>query len=144
MKVRDILRKKGGAVETVRPGETVSVLCKRLRNARIGALIVSQDGTHMEGIVSERDVVACIAEHGARATSMTLADIMTTRVTTCSEDDNLSQIARKMTEQRFRHIPVMKGGRLTGVVSIGDIVQNRLEEVELEAGVLRDIALVSH
>lgn len=144
MKVRDILRKKGGAVETVRPGETVSALCKRLRNARIGALIVSQDGTHMEGIVSERDVVACIAEHGARATTMKLADIMTTRVTTCSEDDNLSQIARKMTEQRFRHIPVMKGGRLTGVVSIGDIVQNRLEEVELEAGVLRDIALVSH
>ncbi|MEM9062810.1 MAG: CBS domain-containing protein [Pseudomonadota bacterium] len=144
MKVKDILKKKGGRVETVRPGESVSVLCKRLRTGHIGALVVSQDSEHMEGIVSERDVVACIAEHGTRAMTMTVSEIMTTRVTTCREDDNLSAIARKMTEQRFRHVPVMKDGRLTGVVSIGDIVQNRLEEVELEAGVLRDIALVSH
>lgn len=141
MKVREILDKKGRDVMTVRPTETVMVLSHRLRMAHVGALIVSEDGRKLLGIVSERDIVGCIVEHGEEALKAEVSKIMSTNVTTCSEDDNISSIARKMTDLRFRHIPVLRDGALAGVVSIGDIVKYRIEEVELEAGVLRDLAI---
>lgn len=144
MKVRDILDKKGREVMTVRPTETVATLSHRLRMAGVGALIVSSDGTDVLGVVSERDVVSCIAERGAEAVHVQVASIMTARVRRCGEDDKISTIARQMTEHRFRHIPVVKGDRLVGVVSIGDIVKHRIEEMELEAGVLRDLAIAGH
>jgi CBS domain-containing protein len=95
----------------------------------------------MLGIVSERDIVACIAEKGAQALEATVAEIMTARVLTCREDDTISTIARRMTDNRVRHIPVVEGARLVGVVSVGDIVKNRIAEMELETGVLRDLAM---
>jgi len=142
MRIREILNLKGREVMTVRSTESVAILSHRLRMARVGALVVSDDGVTIRGIVSERDIVACIAERGASALDATVADIMSTNVVTCTEDEKTSTIARHMTEHRFRHIPVVEGGRLVGVVSIGDIVKQRIEEVELEADVLRDMAIV--
>jgi len=144
MKVKDILDRKGREIVTVRPSETVGTLSHRLRLARVGALIVSEDGEKIAGIVSERDVVACIAERGAEGLNATVSEIMSARVVTCTEDDKISTIARNMTENRFRHVPVVEHGKLIGVVSIGDIVKHRIEEMELEARVLRDIAIAGH
>ncbi len=144
MNVKDILKAKGRSIHCVRAGETVSALCHKLRMDRVGALIVSDDGRQLQGIVSERDVVACIAARGAEAAATLVSDIMSTRVVTCDEDDKISKIARQMSEHRFRHMPVLKDGMLTGIVSIGDIVKNRLEEMELEADVLRDMAMTAH
>lgn len=141
MRIREILDDKGRDVMTVRPTESVATLSHRLRMARVGALVVSDDGSHMLGIVSERDIVACIAEKGTQALEAKVADIMTARVLTCREDDSISTIARRMTDNRVRHIPVVEGGRLVGVVSVGDIVKNRIAEMELETGVLRDLAM---
>lgn len=144
MKVQEILAHKGGDVMTVQPTETVGTLSHRLRMARVGALIVSEDGVHMKGIVSERDIVGCVAEHGAEALGKPVSSIMSARVVTCTASDNISSIARIMTENRVRHVPVLDGGRLVGVVSIGDIVKHRLDEVELESRVLRDLAIAGH
>ena len=143
MKIKDILAKKGRSVKWVRPAESLDTLCHRLRIENLGALIVSENGVQILGIVSERDVVACIAARGAEAVHAKVSDIMTARVVTCSEDEPIGRIARNMSDHRFRHIPVVENGAITAVVSIGDIVKNRLDEVELEAGVLRDIALAA-
>lgn len=141
MRVTEILKAKGGEVMTVRPSETVETLAHRLRMARVGALVVSTDTRTIEGIVSERDVVHALAEHGSRALARTVADLMTHRVTTCSPDDHISAIAKVMTINRIRHVPVVEGGRLVGIVSLGDVVKHRLDEIQLEADVLRDIAI---
>ncbi|MEX2519399.1 MAG: CBS domain-containing protein [Paracoccaceae bacterium] len=145
MKVSEVLRaKQGGEVMTVKPGETVETLAHRLRLARVGALVVSEDGKTMLGIVSERDIIACLAAKGAEAHRATVRQIMSAEVITCSPDDSLTTVARQMTARRFRHMPVLDGGRLAGMVSIGDIVKHRLAEVEMEANVLRDIAMAGH
>ena len=144
MKVKDILERKGRSVHYVHASDTVAVLCHRLRMDRVGALIVSDNGRELQGIVSERDVVACIAAHGGEGASVRVSEIMSARVVTCDEDDKISKVARQMSEHRFRHMPVMKNGVLTGIVSIGDIVKDRIEEVELEADVLRDMAMAVH
>ncbi|WP_340110514.1 CBS domain-containing protein [Pikeienuella sp. HZG-20] len=143
MKVREVLLSKGDKVMTVSPRETVDILAHRLRLADVGALIVSDDGEKMLGIVSERDIVACLAQDGAEAHRAKVSDIMSSDVVTCSPDDQLSAIARKMTARRIRHIPVVDRGRLAGMISIGDIVKHRLTEIELEAGVLRDVAMAA-
>ena len=144
MKVSEILRQKGAEVVTVRPGETISTFAHRLRMAHIGAMIVVDEQGHMRGVISERDVVHGIAEHGAHCLEMTVGDLMTTRVVSCGPDDNIARIARLMTENRIRHLPVLDGGRLAGMVSVGDVVKHRMDEMSLEANVLRDIATASH
>ena len=144
MKVADILKLKGAEVITVRPTETIATFAHRLRMARIGAMVVLGDDGKMAGIISERDVVHGLAEHGARCLEMKVADLMTTRVHTCAPEDNIARIARIMTENRIRHLPVAEGGKLVGVVSVGDVVKNRMEEMSLEANVLRDIAIAGH
>ena len=144
MQVSDVLKAKGARVMTVRPNETVRVLTERLRAERVGALVVSEDGRRMTGIVSERDVVGCVAQHGRGAPDVKVAEIMSRRVITCAPSDSLTAIARKMTENRIRHLPVVDGDLLVGLVSIGDVVKLRLAEMELEANVLRDLAVASH
>lgn len=144
MKVSDILKEKGGQVMTVRPTETVGALVHRLRVARVGALVVSQDGRHAVGIVSERDVVGCLAERGGGAVDARVEEIMSRNVITCAPSDSISAIARRMTENRIRHLPVVEAGALAGMVSIGDVVKHRLAEMELEAQVLRDLAVAGH
>lgn len=144
MKVAEILKEKGRAVMTVRPGEKVETLAHRLRMAGIGALVVTEGEDHPLGLVAERDIVHAIAEHGGRALSMRVADIMTRRPVTCRPEDSVARVARIMTERRVRHVPVVEDGRLVGLVSIGDVVKHRIAEMELEAGVLRDIAIAGH
>lgn len=144
MKVREILKQKGDRVVTVKPDETVDTLTHRLRMDLVGALIVSEDGGALHGIVSERDVVHCLAQHGASGLEKRVADIMATQVLTCAPDDNISAVARTMTIHRVRHVPVLDGKVLAGIVSIGDVVKSRLEEMELESSVLRDLAVAGH
>ena len=141
MRVAEILKAKGGEVMTVRPTESVETLAHRLKMARVGALVVSSDGATPEGIVSERDIVHALSEHGGRALSRTVADLMTRRLTICKPEDHISAIAKIMTVNRIRHVPVVEGGRLVGIVSLGDVVKHRLDEIQLEADVLRDIAI---
>jgi CBS domain-containing protein len=141
MKVAAILKQKGQDVISVRPTETIDTLSHRLRLARIGAMVVVGDGGALTGIISERDIVHGIAEHGAKCLELTVADLMTKRVITCAPEDSVTRISGMMTENRIRHLPVVEGGKVVGVVSVGDVVKNRLEEMTLEANVLRDIAI---
>jgi len=144
MKVAEMLRQKGQEVISVRPTESIETFAHRLRMARIGAMVVLGEGGKIVGIISERDVVHGIAEHGAAALKMTVAELMTRRVVTCGPEDNVAGVARMMTENRFRHLPVIDGGKLSGLISLGDVVKNRLDEMSLEVNVLRDIAIAGH
>ena len=139
MKVETILAAKGERVETIRPDRLITVAAARLRDARIGALVVSTDGREVKGIISERDIVRGIAERGAAALELTVRNLMTPKVITCTPDDSVTHLMQLMTSRRIRHLPVVSDeGELRGIVSIGDVVKNRLEELELETTVLRD------
>jgi CBS domain-containing protein len=138
MDVDRILRSKGATVITIRSDATVAELVRGLRDAGIGAMVVSDDGWHVDGIVSERDVVRGLAEHGVRIMDDRIADVMTRVVLTCSPHDTVKQVMSVMTLRHIRHLPVVEDGVLRGIVSIGDVVKFRLDEIETEAGVLRD------
>jgi len=137
MNVETILRTKGSAVTTIRPDETVGVAVQQLIDRNIGALVVSNDGDSVDGIISERDIVHGLADHGAVLLSLKVAEMMTRRVVTCELSDSVDQLMAEMTNRRIRHFPVVQDGRLRGIVSIGDVVKNRLDEVEYEARSLR-------
>jgi CBS domain-containing protein len=143
MNVEGILRAKGARVVTIRPDATVAELVQGLRNERIGAMVVSENGHHVDGIVSERDVVRALADIGAAAIQARVADIMTTPVTTCAPTDSVKSLMELMTKQRIRHVPVVEHGVIAGIVSIGDVVKNRLDEMATEASVLREAYLGS-
>lgn len=143
MKVKEILKSKGTRVVTVRPHSTVDALAHRLRLEGIGAAVVSEDGDRVDGIVSERDIVRGLAEHGPRLLDLPVSNIMASSVVTCTPEDSVKEVMRRMTIRRVRHLPVVEGGKLAGIVSIGDVVKNRLDEIELEANVLRDY-IVAH
>jgi CBS domain-containing protein len=138
MSVSEILTAKGTDVQTIESNATVGDAVDRLRDERIGALIVSPDGQTVEGVLSERDVVKGLADHRDALLSMKVRDLMTTSVTTCSPDDGVEKVMLEMTELRARHFPVVADGRLVGIVSIGDVVKNRLDQVQLEKKVLQD------
>ena len=141
MKVSDILQAKGHQVMTVRPSETIASLAHRLKLERVGAMIVSENGKTIDGIISERDVAHGLVEHGAELHELLVKDLMTKAVITCTLDDTVADIARTMTQRRIRHLPVQTGGEVVGVVSVGDVVKHRLDEIEMEANVLRDYAI---
>ena len=146
MQVREILSHKGTRVVTIRPDATVATAVHRLGLERVGALVVSEDGTMIAGIISERDVVRGLAEDGAAILGIDrrVGDLMTRHVVTCHPDDQVKTVMAEMTRRRIRHVPVVDGGRLVGIVSIGDIVKSRLEEMELETLVLRDAYIAAH
>jgi CBS domain-containing protein len=141
MDVDGILRVKGARVTTIPPDATVASLVRGLRDARIGAMVVSEDGYRVDGIVSERDVVHGLAESGARVLDRRVSEIMTTPVSTCSPSDPVKTVMETMTVRRIRHLPVVSNGRLVGIVSIGDVVKNRLDEMATETSVLREAYL---
>jgi CBS domain-containing protein len=143
MSVADILKGKGTAVMTVRPSETIGGLAQRLRLSGVGAMIVSRDGQSLDGIITERDIAYALPEHLDDLHDMRVSDLMTGTVVTCSPQDSIAYAARIMTTRRIRHLPVKEGGRLVGVISIGDVLKHRLTEIELEASVLRDLALAA-
>ena len=144
MRVADILKAKGEAVHTVRPDQTVEHLAHRLRMDRVGAMVVSRDGSSVDGMVSERDIVIALTEHGPDLMKMKVGDLMTQSVVTCAPDDTVAHVAKVMTQRRIRHLPVCAGGKLSGIVSIGDVVKQRLDELEMETNVLRDVAVSRH
>jgi CBS domain-containing protein len=137
MNVETILRTKGRAVATIRPDETVGAAVEALISRNIGALVVSENGESVDGIISERDIVHGLADRGADLLALKVSQVMTPRVVTCDPSDTVDQLMAEMTNRRIRHFPVVEDGRLCGIVSIGDMVKNRLDEVEYEARSLR-------
>jgi CBS domain-containing protein len=138
MHVAAILNEKGRAVEAVTGGVTLGELVKRLASHRIGAIVVRGAKGEVAGIVSERDVVRALAMSGAEVLGWPVSKVMTRNVVTAREADTIDQLMSRMTEGRFRHLPVVEAGELVGIVSIGDVVKHRVAEVELEASAMRD------
>ena len=129
MKIEDIIRKKGADVVTITPAATVSDLIDLLGRFNIGAVVVSEDGSAIDGIVSERDVVRHLATDGAAVLSQPVSAIMTADVKTCSAEDSLESTAHTMTYSRFRHLPVAEDGKLVAIISIGDVVKYRIDQL---------------
>lgn len=143
MRVADILKSKGQHVVTIVPEESIRSLSQRLRREHIGAVVVSYDGKTIDGIISERDIAHGVDVHGNALLDKKVGDLMTTAVFTCTRDDTVSQLMKLMTEKRIRHVPVFENDELIGLVSIGDVVKFRLEELQMEANVMRDIAIAN-
>lgn len=130
MRIADLLQRKGATVATVSPGATVAELLAGLARHNVGAMVVVDAEGGIAGIVSERDVVRKLNDHGPSVLQGPVADIMTTMVASCTPDDPVDQLSVVMTERRIRHVPVLDGGRLAGIVSIGDVVKIRMEQLE--------------
>lgn len=137
MNVESILKAKGRQIAIIAPDATVAEAARLLRRMSIGALVVSAEGKRLDGILSERDIVHALADRGAAALELRVADLMTRRVVTCGPGDTIAELMAEMTRSRIRHLPVVEQGRLVGLVSIGDVVKNRLEEMEDETTSLR-------
>jgi len=142
MKVADLLAAKGPAVVTIKPSETIDVLAERLREKRIGAAIVSSDGQEFEGVISERDIAYGLSVYKGKLHTMPVSALMTRSVITCSPDDQVAKIASTMLARNIRHLPVEKDRRLIGVISMRDVLNVRLNELQQETGMLR--AFASH
>ncbi len=141
MKVSVILQKKGSTeVATVKPAVTVADAARELSQRRIGALVVSQDGGAIAGILSERDVVRRLGEEGTDVLARSVSELMTAKVETCTVEDTAFELLGRMTSGRFRHMPVVGAdGQLAGILSIGDVVKARLEEIEAENAAMADM-----
>ena len=138
MFVSQILDDKGRDVVTADPGEPVAGIAATMAERRIGAMPVSSSGGALVGIVSERDIVAALAESGRDVLDRPVEEIMTRRVITCTRSDHIDDLMARMTEGRMRHLPVLEDDRLVGIVSIGDVVKARMGEIEAEAQALKD------
>lgn len=137
MTVQRILKHKGNRVVTAKPDAPLLEVTQLLTNEGIGAVVISKDGRSVDGILSERDIVRVVADRGPGALEAPAAEVMTTKVHTCQRDDRIAEIMVHMTQGRFRHFPVVEDGALVGMISIGDVVRVRMEEVESEAEALR-------
>ena len=133
-----MIRGKGATVVTVRSDASVSELLTLLQEHHIGAVVVSDDDERVDGIVSERDIVRHLASDGVAVVQGPVSAIMTTEVHTCGPGDSIESLESTMTERRFRHVPVVEESRLVGIVSIGDVVKNRIESLRAETEHLRD------
>lgn len=131
--VRKVLANKGGSVFSIRPQDTIAHAVGLLKEKHIGALVVTDANGTLQGILSERDIVRKLAETPGQTLPQTVADNMTQDVKTCTQDDLLVSVLRRMSEGRFRHMPVVEDGTLVGVLTIGDVIQYRLNELEHEA-----------
>jgi CBS domain-containing protein len=138
VQIRQLLRRKGGDVATVPPDVSVRDALAVLAARGIGALVVSSDGRRVEGILSERDVARGLHEHGAGLLADPVSRVMTAEVHTCPPDVTVHELARLMADRRVRHVPVVADGVLAGIVSIGDVVKARLDELEAERAQLVD------
>lgn len=138
MRVKDILNKKGTEVATIDPDASIAEAVALLHGKRIGAVVVSADGVTIGGILSERDVVGALATLGPDLLSASVRRFMTADVLTCEPEDELRTLAITMTDKRFRHMPVTVNGRLAGIVSIGDVVKLRVDELQTEHDQLID------
>ena len=137
MDVETILRSKGRGVATIGPEVSVGAAVNELVSRNIGALVVSVDGETVDGIISERDIVHALAMRGTDLMALKVGEVMTQPVITCDPADSIDRLMAEMTNRRIRHFPVVRDGRLCGIVSIGDVVKTRLDEAEYEARSLR-------
>ena len=138
MQISQVLRHKGHAVATIDAGENVRTALALLAEHGIGALVVSADGQRIDGILSERDIARGLHERGAGLLAESVSAVMTAEVHTCRPDASVHELAQAMTDRRIRHVPVVDDGRLIGIVSIGDVVKARLDELEAERASLVD------
>lgn len=138
MHVAAILKDKGRAVETVRPETKLMEVARKLAAKRIGAVVVTDRHGEVVGILSERDIICALATEGAESLEWPVATVMTRDVLTCAETDTIDHLMSMMTARRFRHLPVVNDGALSGIVSIGDVVKHHIAEVEMEASAMRD------
>ena len=139
-----VLEAKGSLVLTTTPETSIPDVCSKMRMHNVGALVVSRDGGHVDGMISERDIVLGIAHYGEKVFRQTAGELMTRSVYTCTPSDTIQHAMEVMTNHRVRHLPVVEGGVLAGLISIGDVVKDRLKELELETNVLRDAYLAGH
>jgi CBS domain-containing protein len=138
MSIESILRRKGTSVTTITPDASIKRAADWLRAKNIGALVVTSE-TAILGLISEREIVHAFSRFGEGAGSMPVKEVMQYGVTTVSPDDSVNRVMNLMTHHRVRHMPVLRDGKLAGIVSIGDVVKHRLEDLELETNVLRDV-----
>ena len=140
MNVMQILKLKGSAaVATVRPAAPVSEAAAILAEKRYGALVVSRDGHEIAGIISERDIVRALSEEAGGCLVMPVEALMTREVETCTPAETSNSVLERMTEGRFRHLPVVEDGRMVGLLSIGDVVKARIAEIEMENAAMADM-----
>jgi CBS domain-containing protein len=144
VKVAEILRSKGANVLTVERAVSLRSALERMAVSGVGALVVTGPDGSMVGIVSERDVVRALATSGAMALDAAVEDVMTREVITCTPDDKITELMVVMTRRRTRHLPVVDGPRLAGIVSIGDLVKARVNELEMESQILREAYARTH
>jgi predicted transcriptional regulator len=138
MTIESILRRKGTNVTTIAPEASIKRAADWLRAKNIGALVVMRENAVL-GLVSEREIVHAFSRYGEAAASMPVKEVMQYGVTAVSPDESINRVMNLMTHHRVRHMPVLRGGQLVGIVSIGDVVKHRLEDLELETNVLRDV-----
>lgn len=139
MDIESILAVKGRAVSTIRPEARLAEAARRMREERIGALVISDDGKRILGIISDRGVMHAIVEHGVGVMDQPVESVMAREVVTCTPRDRVGSLMRLMTDRRIRHIPVVDAkGELYGLISIGDVVKHRLDEVQREAEAMRE------
>ena len=143
MTVKAILAHKGNDVVTIEPTATLAQAAQLLAERRIGAALVLGIEGRVAGILSERDIVRALAERGGSVLAERVDQVMTRKVFTCSEADTVAQIMEQMTAGKFRHVPVVDDGRLSGIISIGDVVKHRLHEIESESNALREYILTA-
>ncbi|MCU1454329.1 MAG: hypothetical protein JWN46_2475 [Acidimicrobiales bacterium] len=136
MQVSVLLQAKGATVVTVAPDATTAEVAATLTEHRIGAVVVSADGAHIDGVLSERDIVRALADRGAAALDEPASALMTADVFTCAPETTVEQLMALMTERRFRHVPVLVDGALAGMISIGDVVKDRISDLEHETQAL--------
>ena len=142
MLVSQILRSKGSSeVATIPPSASVQEAAEMLAAKRIGAVVVSRDGNRAEGILSERDIVAALGRRGAVCMTGPVSDLMTAEIMTCAPDDTSDAVLERMTDGRFRHLPVVAEGRMVGLISIGDVVKARLAELAMERAALEGMIM---
>lgn len=137
MNIGQILKTKARGVSTARPEDSIEEIATRLAQRKIGAVVIVGEGGKVAGIISERDIIRMIAEHGTKALSMQASAGMTREVICCSRTSTLDEIMEAMTNGRFRHLPVIEDGALIGIISIGDVVKHHTAEVELEVTAMR-------
>ncbi len=144
MNVQALLKAKGDRVVTTYPEITIQTIARRMTIEGIGAIVVVHSADdRIAGIISERDIARALSEHGAKLLKMHVADVMTHSVRTCTPQDSVKHVMTVMTHSRIRHLPVIDDGHLCGIISIGDVVKNRLQERELEMNVLRDTCITA-
>jgi CBS domain-containing protein len=143
MTVKAILSRKGNDVLTIEPNATLAAAIRLLADRKIGAVVITGADRQVIGILSERDIVRAFAASGPAALDEQVGQVMTRKVMTCDEAETVSSLMERMTQGKFRHLPVVERGRLAGIVSIGDVVKHRLEEMEKESSALREYILTA-